>query len=250
MPEAANNTFTLTLRGTTPDGRPITPGTISVGLLASLAENFRDFIQNDASEASIEEGSFKIVVFMTTVALNTLNADLESIGQGNYSAVSSPKRMQAVKKFQSQAKKHNVEIDFAVHEDTPLLILSRENVLPPEKQTWFQMSTTLEGKIIELGGKDPNLHIEIEGKKVTVDATEEQIREMKENLVYQIRRLRVSYRWNPQTDEKKDFVLQDIIALPKLDQEKLNILIEQGTKDWADVPDITAWVEDMRGRLE
>lgn len=250
MPEAEKNTFILTLRGTTSDGKPITPGTISVGLLANFTENFRNFIQNDTSQVAIEEGSFKIVVFMTAVALSTLNADLENIGQGNYNAVSSPKRVQAIKNFQKQAKKHNVEIDFAVHENAPLLTLSRERTLPPEKQTWFPMSTTLEGKIIELGGKDPNLHIEIEGKKVTVDATEEQIREMKENLVYQTRRLRVSYHWNPQTDEKKDFVLQDIIAHPKLNQEKLNALIEQGTKGWADVPNITAWIEDMRGGLE
>lgn len=250
MPEAENNTFTLTLRGTTPDGRTITPGTISVGLLASFTENFRNLIQDDASEASIEEGSFKIVVFMTTMALSSLNADLENIRQGNYKEVSSSKRIAATKKLQDQAKKHNVEIDFSVQGSPPLLTLSKERPLPPEKATWFQISTAIEGKIIEIGGKTPNLHIEIEGKKVKVDATEDQIREMKENPVYQIRRLRVSYYWNPLTDEKKDFILQDIIAPPKLDREKLNALIEQGTRDWADVPDITAWVEDMRGGLE
>ena len=41
---------------------------------------------------------------MTAVALSTLNADLENIGQGNYNAVSSPKRVQAIKNFQKQAK--------------------------------------------------------------------------------------------------------------------------------------------------
>ena len=105
MPEAEKNTFILTLRGTTSDGKPITPGTISVGLLANFTENFRNFIQNDTSQVAIEEGSFKIVVFMTAVALSTLNADLENIGQGNYNAVSSPKRVQAIKNFQKQAKK-------------------------------------------------------------------------------------------------------------------------------------------------
>lgn len=104
MPEAEKNTFILTLRGTTSDGKPITPGTISVGLLANFTENFRNFIQNDTSQVAIEEGSFKIVVFMTAVALSTLNADLENIGQGNYNAVSSPKRVQAIKNFQKQAK--------------------------------------------------------------------------------------------------------------------------------------------------
>lgn len=250
MSEVEKNTFILTLRGTTSDGKPITPRTISVGILANFTENFRDFIQNDTSQVAIEEGSFKIVTFMSAVALNTLNADLENIGQGNYNDVSSPKRVQAVKNFQKQAKKQNIEIDFAIGSNTPLMTLSKESSLPAEKQTWFRMSTTLEGKIIDLGGVDPNLHIEIEGKKITVDAKEEQIREIKENLVYQTRRLRVSYKWNPLTDEKKDFVLQDIITHPKLNQEKLNALIEQGTKDWADVPNITAWIEDMRGGLE
>ena len=38
MPEAEKNTFILTLRGTTSDGKPITPGTISVGLLANFTQ--------------------------------------------------------------------------------------------------------------------------------------------------------------------------------------------------------------------
>lgn len=104
MPEAEKNTFILTLRGTTSDGKPITPGTISVGLLANFTENFRNFIQNDTSQVAIEEGSFKIVVFMTAVALSTLNADLENIGQGNYNAVSSPKGYKLLRIFKNKQK--------------------------------------------------------------------------------------------------------------------------------------------------
>lgn len=50
---------------------------------------------------------------------------------------------------------------------------------------------------------------------------------------------------NPFLDERKD-----IVTHPELNQEKLNALIKQGTKDYADVPDITAYVEDMRGSLK
>lgn len=238
------------MRGVSSDGKSISPGRISIGLLAGFMENFRNLVQDDASEASIEEGSFKIVALLPLLIWNSLQNDLEYIGQGRYESVSSPKRVQAVKNFQKQAGKYLVEFDFAMHENTPLLTISKEKPLPPERQTWFPMSATLEGEIIELGGKAPNLHIEMDGEKIKVDVTKQQVQEIKENLVYQTRRLGVSYRWNPQTDEKKDFVLQEIIERPKLDQKKLQKLIEQGTKDWADVPDATAWVEEMRGGYE
>lgn len=47
---------------------------------------------------------------------------------------------------------------------------------------------------------------------------------------------------NPSLDERKN-----IVTHPEVNQEKLNALIEQGTKDYADVPNITAYIEDMRG---
>ncbi len=41
------------------------------------------------------------------------------------------------------------------------------------------------------------------------------------------------------------------MKLPKISEEelkrKLAKAIEQGTKDWADVPDATQWVEQIRG---
>ena len=42
------------------------------------------------------------------------------------------------------------------------------------------------------------------------------------------------------------YKLLAILEQPTLDTDKLNQFIEQGTKDWADVKDITAWVEDHR----
>lgn len=44
----------------------------------------------------------------------------------------------------------------------------------------------------------------------------------------------------------KEYKLLAILEQPTLDTDKLNQFIEQGTKDWADVKDITAWVEDHR----
>ena len=36
----------------------------------------------------------------------------------------------------------------------------------------------------------------------------------------------------------------------KYDEEELNLAIEKGTKAWADVPDISEWVSEQRGRTE
>ena len=56
------------------------------------------------------------------------------------------------------------------------------------------------------------------------------------------------------TEEKRDalWLNQDEVALWPWEfdssiQDKLKEFVEHGTKDWADVPDATKWVEDQRG---
>ncbi|MGD0961298.1 MAG: hypothetical protein ABSB19_15935 [Methylomonas sp.] len=34
---------------------------------------------------------------------------------------------------------------------------------------------------------------------------------------------------------------------PRFDEDEFNVMVERGTKAWADVPDATVWVETLRG---
>jgi len=34
---------------------------------------------------------------------------------------------------------------------------------------------------------------------------------------------------------------------PQYDDDEFNLMVERGTKAWADVPDSTAWLEALRG---
>jgi len=34
---------------------------------------------------------------------------------------------------------------------------------------------------------------------------------------------------------------------PSYDEAEVNLMVERGTKAWADVPDATAWLETLRG---
>jgi hypothetical protein len=83
---------------------------------------------------------------------------------------------------------------------------------------------------------------------IRIDASEEQIREQRENLVYHKAIARVRARQNPRTGELKDYRLLELRAFqPEVSEERLQTLFEKGAKAWAGVPDAAAWVEEMRG---
>ena len=73
---------------------------------------------------------------------------------------------------------------------------------------------------------------------------------IEENMLYKNKRIKISYLLNPRTGDMKEYRLLAILEQPNLDTDKLNQFIEQGTKAWADVPDITAWIESQRGGSE
>ncbi len=41
--------------------------------------------------------------------------------------------------------------------------------------------------------------------------------------------------------------LREIECDLKYDEEEFNLMVEKGTKAWADVPDINSWLEEIRG---
>lgn len=112
---------------------------------------------------------------------------------------------------------------------------------------WIPSLSVFEGEITDVGGKDkPNIHLLFNGKTLNIDATKEQLSSIEENMLYKNKRIKASYLFNPRTGDMKEHKLLAFLEKPTLDIDKLNQFIEQGTKDWADVQDITAWIEEHR----
>ncbi len=108
----------------------------------------------------------------------------------------------------------------------------------------IRLTTIIQGKIIEVGGKTPNIHVLTPKRMYVVSISEEDIR--KENLVYAERNMEVEYSYNPETEEESDFRFVKFIEQPAYDEDRMNDLILQESEAWKDVKDITAWVESQR----
>lgn len=246
MPDGETNSFILTLKGKTPDGRYITPENTRIDDLFNQLQDVRKLVQDGSALISFEEGSLKTMIVGGATVIAALVSDIQNIQRGNYYNVNS-KRITAVESLMNQARKNNWEYDFSTPDSGSLLVISRENPLPPIKDVWIPSLSVFEGEITDAGGKDkPNIHLLSNGKILKINATKEQLGSIEENMLYKNKRIKVSYLLNPRTGDMKEYKLLAILEQPTLDTDKLNQFIEQGTKDWADVKDITAWVEDHR----
>lgn len=246
MPDGETNSFILTLKGKTPDGRYITPENTRIDDLFNQLQDVRKLVQDGSALISFEEGSLKTMIVGGATVIAALVSDIQNIQRGNYYNVNS-KRIAAVESLMNQARKNNWEYDFSTPDSGSLLVISRESPLPPIKDVWIPSLTVFEGEITDAGGKDkPNIHLLFNGTILKINATKEQLGSIEENMLYKNKRIKVSYLLNPRTGDMKEYKLLAILEQPTLDTDKLNQFIEQGTKDWADVQNITAWVEDHR----
>jgi hypothetical protein len=109
------------------------------------------------------------------------------------------------------------------------------------------------GEITGWGGaQSPNVHLRPRNSRDTiiVDATEDQIRAQRENLVFHKAIVHVRAKRNPKTGEvdKASYKLIELRAYqPDVEDSRLQQLFERGAKAWAGIPDGGVWVEELRG---
>ena len=84
--------------------------------------------------------------------------------------------------------------------------------------------------------------------EIIIAASESQIREQRENLVFHKAIIHVRAKQNTKSGELNDYELIELRAYgPRIEDSRLQELFSKGAKAWAKVPNAGVWVEELRG---
>ncbi len=243
-------------------GKPISAALgVPFARFAEFNDDVQKYVQGSDGKAilndlqvQIEEGSYLLRVLIPAGLLSSLISDTAKIAQSATLTDIDPNRAKIVLRWQERAKMEP-SLTFAVRSPTgafpAVTISSTSSFRRDERVTWVTVERYLIGEITDWGGAQAiNVHVRLRNSKevLIVDATEEQIREQRENLVFHKAIVHVRAKQNPKTGELKDYKLIELRAYgPKVDDLSLQALFDKGAKAWSDVPNASTWVDELRG---
>lgn len=202
----------------------------------------------------VHDGSYRLLVLIPAGLLSSLIEDSTKLAKTGELAEIDPSRANVVLRWQERAKSEST-LRYAVRSPRdafPPVIISKDSTMKREERVqWVAVERYLVGEITDWGGaQTSNVHLRLRNSRETliVDATMDQIRGQRENLVYHKAIVHVKARQNPRTGELKDYKLIDLRAYqPDITDTRLQELFDRGARAWTDVTDGGAWVEELRG---
>jgi hypothetical protein len=134
--------------------------------------------------------------------------------------------------------------------ERPLVIDATTDFRADDANQWVTVERYVSGVIEALGGVHrPNGHVRLpDGSRLTVSAERKVLHDDTQNRIYKEALLRIRAKYNVLTRELKDAELIEFVEYaPRFDPSDMERLNRRGAQAWKDVPDATAWVEELRG---
>lgn len=247
------------------NGVEITPDTLDISDLQDYLADISSFILADKKKnqrsknhrepitINYEEGSTKIIAFISMLWAAPIGNDLNSIQDKNLEQ-SNPKRVEIVQKWQQKCLENETfsidltlgDNEFSLHIDNNTDFLLENSVEFQEEEVY------LYGKVTEIGGKtNTNIHLDTEEYGlIRIDTERSFIEQDDINRVYKMACIRAKvYRsiYTGELRERKATFIELIKHNPKLDTDKLNNFIKEATPTLKELP--KDWVRQIRGPL-
>jgi hypothetical protein len=228
------------------------------GLISSLeslitAQALRDNPFLDKSDLSISvtsitKGSLALEFYLhqpivQAPIIKAISKDIQRNDFSNYS----PKETDCVKNIIHFAKKYRCKAQISEGDEQKTVlaeITDETQIIPASLITGL---TTVYGKIFQVGGQDPNIHIETPtGEHLICKVTREQAKTLA-NKLYSWVGLSGKARWESKFFKILDFEVEKIIDFEP--GSALQTLSEIGSsirKHYEDVTDVKAYIDDLR----
>jgi len=238
-------------------GYAISPRRVPLTLLRAFARDVDEFLRGDAGdmtagelEVAVLDGSFALET--TPTANPGLMQDLRWLSSSEVIDGINPKRRRVVERWQKTARStrsFRYEISSAALA-RPVLISAQTDFHTDDADQWVRVERYVQGEVFEMGGlSNVNAHLRLaDGSTMVVSTLRDVLGNDPKNRLFKQALVRVVADYNVKTREHRhvqllEFVPQD----PALDERALARMVERGKRAWADVPDASAWVEDLRG---
>lgn len=238
-------------------GYEISPARVPLAVLRGFARDVDDFLRGSAQD--LDTSTLDVAVVQGSLAMRTaplanpgLLADLRRLATSELIDGVDSKRRGVVERWQKLARSRRgvlVQIE-AAFLPQPITISADTDYRADDADQWVRVERYFRGEIEEIGGHTrSNAHIRLpDGKALVVDAPREFLRDDKVNRLYKPAMLRISAEYNVVTRDYRQARLIEFVEQDRRpDEAALRRMRERGAKAWADVPDGSAWVDELRG---
>lgn len=236
----------------------VSPAHVSLALLGEFQKEVSEFLKGSNRDVdpakvlvSIENGSLAIVA-TGLLAASSLWADLENLKSPDSLGFIDSKRASVVERWQIAAQKspyRRYSVADKLGQMSFFSVDSMSNFRKVE-DVWVHVEKYLHGTIVDMGGSTKaNVHLKLEnGETLTIESTQDKLAQGEQNRLYRPTLLQVTAEENLVTKKLRNLRLLDFeVHQPSYDEDEFNLMVERGTKAWADVPDATTWLENLRG---
>lgn len=253
--QAQSITFALEDRS---DGFEVSPERVKLGDLVRFADDVQTFLRGETREVDTQE--LDVAIRKGSLAISTepiaaatgLFSDLRAMLAAELLEGVDAKRREVVERWQKAARQSR-EVAYRIAApflDRELVISSATDFHADDADQWVEVERYIRGEIQDLGGiTKANAHVRLpDGSTLKVTTDKAMLRDDQVNRLYKSAMLRIKARYNVVTRELRDARLVEFVEYAtQVREDDLARLFRRGAVAWGDVPDASAWVEDLRG---
>ncbi len=243
-------------------GEAITPSSISFARFNRFNQQVEAFVTgnskellNDEIKLKIEEGSYRILLWLPLTLLQSLNVDIDALTNDSGLQSLDSRRAKILNEWQVEAET-NPEMAISITpswQSDPATIRIDKNSSYKNQQDdtlWFETEKYIKGEILEAGGSTrTNLHLKVEeqSKALTVGASKESLKGQSLGTLYEEHIIRIKAEENYQTGALRNLEFIEFVDYqPEYDEDELHQLIQQASPKWSDIKDANAWLKQIR----
>ena len=239
-------------------GFEATPDRVRLGDLADFSADVATFLRGEDKdvdtktlEVAIRAGSFAIET-VPLLSAPGLFRDLRALLGGELLDNLDAKRREVVERWQKAARQtrqvaYRISAPFL---DRPIVVNAESDYHADDADQWVLVERYIRGEIQDLGGvTKANAHIKLpDGRTLKVTTERDVLRNDTVNRLYKLAMLRIKAEYNVLTRELRNARLVEFVEhASTVDEEALTKLTRRGAVAWKDVPNATAWVDELRG---
>ena len=234
------------------------PERVRLSDLVDFSADVNTFLRGDGKdvdtktlEVAILKGSLAIET-MPLLAVPRLFSDLRALLTSELLDGVDAKRREVMERWQKAARQtrqlaYRITAPFL---ERPILINSESDYHADDSDQWVQVERYIRGEIQDLGGATKaNAHVKLpDGRTLKVTAERNVLKDDMVNRLYKVAMLRIKAEYNVLTRDLRNAQLVEFVEYTsKVDEDALARLTRRGANAWKDVPDATAWVDELRG---
>lgn len=238
-------------------GFEASPERVRLSDLADFSADVAAFLRGDGKE--VDTKTLEVAIRHGSLAIETmplvvprLLGDLRALLVSELLDGMDAKRREVMERWQRAAhqKRQLAYRITAPFLERPIVINADSDYHADDADQWVQVERYIRGEIQDLGGATKaNAHIKLpDGRTLKVSTERTVLKNDTVNRLYKVAMLRIKADYNVVTRDLRNARLIEFVEYaPRVDEDELARLMRRGAVAWKDVPNATAWVDELRG---